>query len=66
MFHYKAYIYSPLTNIKSNISIKEKHLNSYKQINEYIFPASDESDTNKKPDKYFFIKHDLNFSKSKI
>ena len=53
MFHYVAYIYSPLTNIKSNTSIKEKHLYSYKQIktNEYKFPASD---TNKKPDKYFF------------
>ena len=23
------------------------------ETNEYIFPASDESDTNKKPDKYF-------------
>ena len=67
MFYYSANIYLTLTNIKSNTSIIENHLKSYKKINIlniiYLNKSGliDEtyeykfpsSDTNKKPDKYF-------------
>ena len=57
MLHYAAYIYPTLTNIKVNFYYWE----SFKIIlidenNEYNFPVSDASDTNKKPDKYFLFK----------
>jgi len=59
MLHYAAYI-SNSDKYKGEfllLRIIQSHINRLiDETNEYKFPASDASDTNKKPDKYFLLK----------